>query len=84
MRKIPLSVVQVMTRYKEKELIFKGFNLSLSDLDLSLASSMLAMFSLFLMVMGSVCIIMSLTKNVPFLLKPASVCFLISGEPDNL
>ncbi|XP_072535168.1 voltage-dependent calcium channel gamma-6 subunit [Salminus brasiliensis] len=47
--------------------------------NLSLASAMLAVFSLFLMVMGSVCITMSLTKSVPFLLKPAAVCFLISG-----
>ncbi|KAI4901910.1 hypothetical protein NFI96_006480 [Prochilodus magdalenae] len=40
---------------------------------------MLAVFGLFLMVMGSVCITMSLTKGVPFLLKPAAVCFLVSG-----
>ncbi|MCJ8728798.1 hypothetical protein PDJAM_G00008730 [Pangasius djambal] len=59
----------------ENAVIFK----KATDKNLSLASAMLALFSLFLMVMGSVCIIMSLTKNVPFLLKPASVCFLISG-----
>ncbi|KAG7335840.1 hypothetical protein KOW79_000533 [Hemibagrus wyckioides] len=59
----------------ENAVIFK----KTTDKNLSLASAMLAMFSLFLMVMGSVCTIMSLTKNVPFLLKPASVCFLISG-----
>ncbi|XP_017326124.1 voltage-dependent calcium channel gamma-6 subunit [Ictalurus punctatus] len=59
----------------ENAVIFK----KTTDKNLSLASAMLAVFSLFLMMMGSVCIIMSLTKSVPFLLKPASVCFLISG-----
>ncbi|KAL7886502.1 hypothetical protein AOLI_G00042230 [Acnodon oligacanthus] len=50
-----------------------------TDKNLSLATAMLAVFGLFLMVMGSVCITMSLTKRVPFLLKPAAVCFLVSG-----
>ncbi|TSR75275.1 Voltage-dependent calcium channel gamma-6 subunit [Bagarius yarrelli] len=59
----------------ENAVIFK----KTTDKNLSLAAAMLALFSLFLIVMGFVCIIMSLTKNVPFLLKPASVCFLISG-----
>lgn len=32
------------------------------------------------MVMGSICIAMSLSKGVPFFLKPASFCFILSGE----
>lgn len=42
---------------------------------------MLAMFSLFLMVMGAVCITMSLSKENLFFLKPASICFILSGQP---
>lgn len=33
-----------------------------------------------MMVMGSICIAMSLSKGVPFFLKPASFCFILSGE----
>lgn len=47
--------------------------------NLSMASAMLAMFSLFLMVMGAICITMSLSKEILFFLKPASVCFILSG-----
>ncbi|MCI4395508.1 hypothetical protein PGIGA_G00181430 [Pangasianodon gigas] len=47
--------------------------------NLTIISAMLAIFSLFLMVMGAVCIIMALSKGVRFFLKPASVCFTISG-----
>ncbi|XP_051999597.1 voltage-dependent calcium channel gamma-6 subunit-like isoform X2 [Xyrauchen texanus] len=46
---------------------------------LHIAAAMLALLSLFLMVMGSVCITMSLSKSVPFFLKPATICFVISG-----
>ncbi|KAK1795333.1 hypothetical protein P4O66_010502 [Electrophorus voltai] len=59
----------------ENAVIFK----KTTNKNLNLASAMLAIFSLFLMVMGCVCVIMSLSKNVPFLLKPAAVCFLVSG-----
>lgn len=41
---------------------------------------MLALFSLFLMAMGAVCITMSLSKEILFFLKPASVCFVFSGQ----
>lgn len=41
---------------------------------------MLAMFSLFLMVMGAICITMSLSKEILFFLKPASICFILSGQ----
>lgn len=41
---------------------------------------MLALFSLFLMAMGAVCITMSLSKEILFFLKPAAVCFILSGE----
>ncbi|XP_016321860.1 voltage-dependent calcium channel gamma-6 subunit-like [Sinocyclocheilus anshuiensis] len=46
---------------------------------LHIAGAMLALFSLFLMIMGSVCITMSLSKSVPFFLKPATICFIFSG-----
>lgn len=32
-----------------------------------------------MMVMGSICIAMSLSKGVPFFLKPAAFCFILSG-----
>lgn len=41
---------------------------------------MLALFSLFLMAMGAICITMSLSKEILFFLKPAAVCFILSGE----
>lgn len=48
--------------------------------DLNVAAAMLALFSLFLMVMGAICITMSLSKEILFFLKPAAVCFILSGE----
>lgn len=47
--------------------------------NLNVAAAMLSVFSLFLMVMGSVCITMALSKGVQFFLKPASFCFVLSG-----
>uniref|UniRef100_UPI0037E91B0B voltage-dependent calcium channel gamma-6 subunit-like n=1 Tax=Semicossyphus pulcher TaxID=241346 RepID=UPI0037E91B0B len=47
--------------------------------NLNVAAAMLALFSLFLMVMGAICITMSLSKEILFFLKPASVCFILSG-----
>ncbi|KAG7237621.1 hypothetical protein INR49_032067 [Caranx melampygus] len=47
--------------------------------DLNLAAAIVALFSLTMMVMGSICIIMSLSKGVQFFLKPASFCFILSG-----
>ncbi|ROL45768.1 Voltage-dependent calcium channel gamma-6 subunit [Anabarilius grahami] len=47
--------------------------------NLTVASAMLAIISLFLMVMGSICIIMAVSKGVQFFLKPAAVCFILSG-----
>ncbi|XP_069024871.1 voltage-dependent calcium channel gamma-6 subunit-like isoform X1 [Embiotoca jacksoni] len=47
--------------------------------NLNVASAMLAMLSLFLMVMGAICITMALSKEILFFLKPASVCFTLSG-----
>lgn len=47
--------------------------------DLNVAAAMLSLFSLFLMAMGAICIIMSLSKDILFFLKPASVCFILSG-----
>lgn len=55
------------------------FSLS-SPADLNIATAMLAMFSLFLMVMGAICITMSLSKEILFFLKPASICFILSGQ----
>ena len=48
--------------------------------DLNVAAAMLALFSLFLMVMGAICITMSLSKEIIFFLKPASFCFILSGQ----
>ncbi|XP_052003741.1 voltage-dependent calcium channel gamma-6 subunit-like [Xyrauchen texanus] len=50
-----------------------------TDKSLHIASAMLALLSLFLMVMGCLCITMSISKSVPFFLKPATVCFVLSG-----
>ncbi|XP_056336398.1 calcium channel, voltage-dependent, gamma subunit 6a [Danio aesculapii] len=47
--------------------------------DLTVASAMFAIISLFLMVMGAICIIMAVSKGVQFFLKPAAVCFILSG-----
>ncbi|XP_026203819.1 voltage-dependent calcium channel gamma-6 subunit-like [Anabas testudineus] len=47
--------------------------------NLNVAAAMLALFSLFLMAMGAICITMSLSKEILFFLKPASVCFILSG-----
>lgn len=47
--------------------------------DLTVASAMFAIFSLFLMATGAICIIMAISKGAQFFLKPASVCFIISG-----
>lgn len=47
--------------------------------DLNVAAAMLALFSLFLMAMGAICITMSLSKEILFFLKPASVFFILSG-----
>ncbi|XP_008300597.1 voltage-dependent calcium channel gamma-6 subunit [Stegastes partitus] len=47
--------------------------------DLNLAAAILALLSLTMMVMGSLCIAMALSKGVAFFLKPASFCFILSG-----
>ncbi|KAM6973883.1 voltage-dependent calcium channel gamma-6 subunit-like [Tautogolabrus adspersus] len=47
--------------------------------NLNVAAAMLALFSLFLMVMGAICITMALSKEILFFLKPGSVCFILSG-----
>ncbi|KAK1804874.1 hypothetical protein P4O66_019124 [Electrophorus voltai] len=49
------------------------------DKNLTTASAMLAISSLFLMVMGAICIIVALSKPAQFFLKQASVCFTLSG-----
>nr|XP_055065765.1 voltage-dependent calcium channel gamma-6 subunit isoform X2 [Misgurnus anguillicaudatus] len=59
----------------ENGVIFK----KTTDKGLHIAAAMLALFSLFMMIMGSVCITMSLSKSVLFFLKPATVCFVLSG-----
>uniref|UniRef100_A0A3B5BAI4 Calcium voltage-gated channel auxiliary subunit gamma 6 n=1 Tax=Stegastes partitus TaxID=144197 RepID=A0A3B5BAI4_9TELE len=45
---------------------------------LNLAAAILALLSLTMMVMGSLCIAMALSKGVAFFLKPASFCFILS------
>ncbi|XP_077599624.1 voltage-dependent calcium channel gamma-6 subunit-like [Stigmatopora nigra] len=47
--------------------------------NLSMASALLSLLSLALMVMGAICISMALSKDMLFFLKPASVCFILSG-----
>ncbi|KAM7383344.1 hypothetical protein PAMP_003006 [Pampus punctatissimus] len=59
----------------ENAIIFK----KTTNKNLNLAAAVLALMSLTMMVMGSICIIMSLSKGVPFFLKPASFCFILSG-----
>ncbi|XP_061091195.1 voltage-dependent calcium channel gamma-6 subunit isoform X2 [Conger conger] len=47
--------------------------------NLNITAAVFALLSLFMMVTGSICISMSLSKGVPFFLKPASFCFIVSG-----
>ncbi|XP_036411548.1 voltage-dependent calcium channel gamma-6 subunit-like [Megalops cyprinoides] len=46
---------------------------------LSMATAVLALLSLLMIVTAAVCITMSLSKGEVFFLKPASVCFILSG-----
>ncbi|XP_069038552.1 voltage-dependent calcium channel gamma-6 subunit [Lepisosteus oculatus] len=46
---------------------------------LNISASILSLLSITMMVMGSICITMALSKGVEFLLKPASFCFILSG-----
>ncbi|XP_060906315.1 voltage-dependent calcium channel gamma-6 subunit [Labrus mixtus] len=59
----------------ENAVIFK----KTTNKTLNLAAAILALLSLTMMAMGSICIAMSLSKGVPFFLKPASFCFIVSG-----
>ncbi|XP_023121075.1 voltage-dependent calcium channel gamma-6 subunit [Amphiprion ocellaris] len=59
----------------ENAVIFKRT----TDKNLNLAAAVLALLSLTMMVMGSLCIAMALSKGVAFFLKPASFCFILSG-----
>ncbi|KAM3873637.1 voltage-dependent calcium channel gamma-6 subunit [Diretmus argenteus] len=59
----------------ENAVIFK----KTTNKNLNLAAAILALISLTMAVMGSICITMSLSKGVRFFLKPASFCFIVSG-----
>uniref|UniRef100_A0A3Q1FNG5 Calcium channel, voltage-dependent, gamma subunit 6b n=1 Tax=Acanthochromis polyacanthus TaxID=80966 RepID=A0A3Q1FNG5_9TELE len=59
----------------ENAVIFK----KTTNKNLNLAAAILALLSLTMMVMGSLCIAMALSKGVAFFLKPASFCFILSG-----
>ncbi|CAB1448896.1 unnamed protein product [Pleuronectes platessa] len=59
----------------ENAVIFK----KTTNKNLNLAAAILALLSLTMMVTGSICIGMSLSKGVPFFLKPAAFCFILSG-----
>uniref|UniRef100_A0A3Q3J6C5 Calcium channel, voltage-dependent, gamma subunit 6b n=1 Tax=Monopterus albus TaxID=43700 RepID=A0A3Q3J6C5_MONAL len=59
----------------ENAVIFK----KTTNKNLNLAAAILALLSLTMMVTGSICIAMSLSKGVHFFLKPASFCFILSG-----
>ncbi|XP_035650697.1 voltage-dependent calcium channel gamma-6 subunit-like [Oncorhynchus keta] len=50
-----------------------------TEKSLNVAAAMMALFGLFLMVMGAICITTALSKGESFFLKPASVCFVLSG-----
>ncbi|KAJ8000035.1 hypothetical protein DPEC_G00200630 [Dallia pectoralis] len=50
-----------------------------TEKSLNVATALMALGSLFLMLMGSICISMTLSKRELFFLKPASVCFVLSG-----
>uniref|UniRef100_A0A8C0HB22 Voltage-dependent calcium channel gamma-6 subunit n=1 Tax=Chelonoidis abingdonii TaxID=106734 RepID=A0A8C0HB22_CHEAB len=47
--------------------------------ELNITAAVISLLSITLMVMGSLCITMALSKGVEFLLKPASCFFMISG-----
>ncbi|XP_061676663.1 voltage-dependent calcium channel gamma-6 subunit [Syngnathoides biaculeatus] len=59
----------------ENAVIFK----KTTNKNLNLAAAILALLSLTMMVTGSICILMTLSKGVSFFLKPASFCFVLSG-----
>ncbi|XP_060938021.1 voltage-dependent calcium channel gamma-6 subunit [Limanda limanda] len=59
----------------ENAVIFK----KTTNKNLNLAAAILALLSLTMMVTGSICIGMSLSKGVPFFLKPAAFSFILSG-----
>ncbi|MEE6483120.1 hypothetical protein FKM82_013438 [Ascaphus truei] len=46
---------------------------------LNITAAVMSLLSITLMVMGSICITMALSKGVEFLLKPASFFFILSG-----
>lgn len=73
------EVYSIVCHRLDKGLLSKTLLLS----DLNLAAAVLALLSLAMMVMGSICIGMSLSKGVPFFLKPASFCFILSGSTSN-
>ncbi|XP_043936356.1 voltage-dependent calcium channel gamma-6 subunit [Protopterus annectens] len=47
--------------------------------ELNMAAAIISLVSIVMMGMGSLCVTMALSKKVEFLLKPASVSFLLSG-----
>lgn len=59
----------------ENAVIFK----KTTNKGLHLAAAIMVILSLTLMVMGSICVVMTLSKGVPFFLRPACYCFLLSG-----
>ncbi|XP_020356113.1 voltage-dependent calcium channel gamma-6 subunit [Oncorhynchus kisutch] len=50
-----------------------------TEKSLNVAAAMMALFGLFLMVTGAICITTALSKGESFFLKAASVCFILSG-----
>ncbi|XP_060112307.1 voltage-dependent calcium channel gamma-6 subunit [Heteronotia binoei] len=47
--------------------------------ELNITAAVVSLLSITLMAMGSLCITMALSKGIEFLLKPASIFFIISG-----
>lgn len=69
----------LLCKAAKSSLCFLLYFLPLSFTDLNIASAVLALLSLSMMVMGSICIAMALSKGEQFFLKPASFCFILSG-----
>ncbi|EMP41573.1 Voltage-dependent calcium channel gamma-8 subunit [Chelonia mydas] len=67
--------------YKSKRNIILGAGILFVAAELNVTAAVISLLSITLMVMGSLCITMALSKGVEFLLKPASCFFMISELP---
>ncbi|XP_028819678.1 calcium channel, voltage-dependent, gamma subunit 6a isoform X2 [Denticeps clupeoides] len=51
----------------------------MTEKSLNVAAGLLSVSALLMMLTGGICILMALSKRVQFFLKPASLCFVLSG-----